>query len=85
MLPTGYIVSFKTTAYVSGFEKTLFIISLLFSILVCTDQPAIGPTSELLAYLNKSLASLFSHERRINLSVEKSSEEKLYKVPVQFP
>jgi hypothetical protein len=44
------MVSFKTMAYVSGAERTLFIISLLFSTLVCTGQPVIGPTSGLLAY-----------------------------------
>ena len=43
-LPTGSPALFKTTAYVSGRESTVRMISRLYSTLVCGVHPAAGPT-----------------------------------------
>ena len=71
MLPIGFPLSFKQTAYVSDADKTVLIISRLLSTLVCGGQPAAGPTSGSLAYLYNSPASSSNQGRRMSRSVSR--------------
>ena len=66
MLPMALLSSFRQTAYVSGAENTVRMISALLSTLECGGHPAIGPTLSSFAYLYRSSASVSAHGRSIS-------------------